>query len=98
MTLIFEALARIIPFSRWPLEETLRYEGLHLPYGTTIVVVTALLTEPLRQALLHLHDRGFALALITLGQAGNTPLIPGVRRYHIGGREEWHELASISLH
>lgn len=98
LTLIFEALARIIPFSRWPLEQTLRYEGLHLPYGTTIVVVTALLNEPLRQALLHLHDRGFALALMTLGQAGDAPLIPGVRRYHIGGREEWHALASISLH
>ena len=49
LTLIFEALARVIPFGRWPLEESLRYEGLHLPYGTTIVVVTALLTEPLRR-------------------------------------------------
>lgn len=97
LTLIFEALARVVPFGRWPLEETLRYEGLHLPYGTTLVVVTALLTAPLRHTLLHLHDRGFALALITLGAAGNAPPIPGVRRYHIGGREEWERLSSLTL-
>jgi uncharacterized protein (DUF58 family) len=97
LTLIFEALARIIPFGRWPLEESLRYEGPHLPYGTTIVVITALLTEPLRRTLLYLHDRGFALALVTLGGAGNAPLIPGVRRYHIGGHAEWDALTSLHL-
>lgn len=98
LMLIFEALARVIPYGRWPLEESLRIEGLHLPYGTTIVVVTALLTPPLRRMMLHLHDRGFAIALMTLGDAGAAPPIPGVQHYHIGGREEWHELASITLH
>jgi len=97
LTLIFEALARIVPYGRWPLEESLRYEGLHLPYGTTIVVVTALLTEPLRRTLLYLHDRGFALALVTLGAAGNVPSIPGVLRYHIGGHAEWETLTSLHL-
>jgi uncharacterized protein (DUF58 family) len=97
LTLIFEALARVIPFGRWPLEDSLRYEGLHLPYGTTIVVVTALLTEPLRRTLLYLHDRGFAIALVTLGEAGKAPPIPGVKRYHIGGRAEWEKLASVAL-
>jgi uncharacterized protein (DUF58 family) len=85
VTLIFEALARLVPYGRWPIEETLRYEGLHLPYGTTIVVVTALLTEPLRRTLLFLHDRGFALALVTLGAAGDAPPIPGVPRYQARG-------------
>lgn len=97
LTLIFEALARVIPFGRWTLEETLRYEGLHLPYGTTLVVVTALLTEPLRRTLLYLHDRGFTLALITLGQAGEAASIPGVQRYHIGGRAEWERLSGLTL-
>jgi uncharacterized protein (DUF58 family) len=97
LALIFEALARVIPFGRWPLEETLRYEGLHLPYGTTIVVVTALLTEPLRRTLLYLHDRSFALALVTLGPAGETPPIPGVRRYHLGGYAAWEKLTNITL-
>jgi len=97
LTLIFEALARLVSFGRWPLEEALRHEGLHLPYGTTIVVVTAQLTEPLRRTLLYLHDRSFALAMITLGAAGAAPPIPGVRRYHIGGREEWERLSSLTL-
>ncbi|HHY57135.1 MAG TPA: DUF58 domain-containing protein [Chloroflexi bacterium] len=97
LTLIFEALARLVPFGRWPLEETLRYEGLHLPYGTTIVVVTALLTDALRRTMLYLHDRGFTLALLTLGAAGDAPPIPGVRRYHIGGREAWEHLTGIAL-
>ena len=97
LTLIFEALARIVPFGRWPIEETLRYEGLHLPYGTTLVVVTALLTEALRRTLLFLHDRGFALAVVTLGTAGDAPPIPGVPRHHIGGRAEWERLDAITL-
>lgn len=97
LTLIFEALARVAPFGRWPLEETLRYEGLHLPYGTTVVVVTALLTAPLRRTLLHLHDRGLALALVTLGAAGDAPPLPRVRRYHIGGHAEWERLTGLTL-
>ncbi|HAJ37034.1 MAG TPA: DUF58 domain-containing protein [Chloroflexi bacterium] len=97
LTLIFEALARLVPFGRWPLEETLRYEGVHLPYGTTIVVVTALLTESLRRTLLYLHDRGFALALITLGAACDAPPIPGVRTYPVGGHAAWANIAAITL-
>lgn len=97
LTLIFEALARLVPFGRWPLEETLRYEGLHLPYGATLVVVTALMTAPLRRTLLYLHDRGLALALVTLGAADATPAIPGVRRYHLGGHAEWERLTALAL-
>lgn len=97
LTLIFEALARVIPFGRWPLDDTLRHEGLHLPYGTTIVVITALLTESLRRTLLYLHDRGFALALVTLGEADKAPTIPGVKRYHIGSHAEWEALTNLTL-
>ena len=36
-----EALARIVPYGRWSIEDSLRSEALHLPYGTTVVVVSA---------------------------------------------------------
>ena len=97
LTLILEALARIVPYGRWTIEDSLRSEALHLPYGTTVVVVSALVTDGLRRTLLYLHDRGYALSLIALGQACRAAPVPGVRTYAIGGREAWHDLTNLSL-
>ncbi|MBW7884385.1 MAG: DUF58 domain-containing protein [Caldilineaceae bacterium] len=97
LTLILEALARVVPYGRWTMEETLRREALRLGYGTTVVAITAVMPDALRRTLLYLHDRGYALGLVTLGRAGTAPPLPGVRTYHIGGKEEWHQLTSLAL-
>ncbi|MCB0134670.1 MAG: hypothetical protein KDD75_06120, partial [Caldilineaceae bacterium] len=60
-------------------------------------VVSALVTDGLRRTLLYLHDRGYALSLIALGQACSAAPVPGVRTYAIGGREAWHDLTNLSL-
>jgi uncharacterized protein (DUF58 family) len=45
LTHILEALARVTPFATMPLEELLQSESRGLPYGATIVVVTAVMND-----------------------------------------------------
>jgi uncharacterized protein (DUF58 family) len=97
LTLILEALARLLPFGRWPLAKSLQHEGLRLPYGTTVGVITALLTPSLCQTLLSLRSRGFAVALVTLGPACAAPPLAGIQHYPVGGHAEWERLQGLNL-
>ena len=97
LILIFEALARVIDLGRWPLEAVLQAESGALPYGTTVVTVTPLLNDRLRNALVDLRNRGHAVALLALGKAHLNAPLPGIQYYYIGGREVWHELESLRL-
>ena len=94
---ILEALAKVVEFGRWPMDTLLQTEGLHLPAGTTVVVISATAHARLQHALLDMHKREFGVTLLTLGDKIGDLNLPGVRRYHLGGREEWHELASLEL-
>ncbi|MFM7173915.1 MAG: DUF58 domain-containing protein [Caldilinea sp.] len=97
LTLILEALARLIPFGRWPLAESLRHESLRLPYGTTVVVVTALLPPALCHTLLSLRGRGIGVVLVTLGPACAAPPLAGIQHCPVGGHAEWEGLQGLKL-
>lgn len=94
---ILEALARITGYGRWPMESLVAEESRHLPYGTAVVVVSAVVTDELKQVLLDLHERGGAATLVSLGEEPEGKLPPEIRHYHIGGRQEWNELATLAL-
>ena len=94
---VLEALAQVVPYGRWPIEALVQAEARALPYGTTVVVVSAVVNDRLRYTLMDLHNREYGVALVTLGQAEMGMQVAGVRHYHIGGREEWYELASLAL-
>jgi uncharacterized protein (DUF58 family) len=94
---ILEGLAKVVDHGRWPIEAILQVEAPQLPYGAGVAVITATASDRLRQTLLQLHEREFGLTLIALGDKTRDVNLPGVRRYHIGGREEWHELAALAL-
>jgi uncharacterized protein (DUF58 family) len=97
LPIILEALARIVMVGRWPIERIVEVETAHLPQGSTVAVVTATMNERLRRALRAAHHRNLNVVLITLGAAGDSPRLPGIRQHHIGGHEEWHDLASLVL-
>ena len=94
---ILEALARISGYGRWPMATLVREESRHLPYGAAVVVVSAVVTGELMQVLLDLHERGGSATLVTLGAQLQDDLPAEIRHYHIGGRQEWHELATLAL-
>ncbi len=94
---MLEALAKVVCFGGWPIEMIVEMEASSLPYGATIVVVTAVVTDRLRRTLVELPRRGYGVALVALGQARLDEALPGVQYYHIGGREVWNELGSLAL-
>jgi len=94
---IFEALARVVEYGRWPIEAVIEVESGALPYGATVVVVTALVTDGLCRTLQDLQRRERGVTLVALGEGHLDTPLPGIRYYHLGGREVWHELASLQL-
>jgi uncharacterized protein (DUF58 family) len=93
---LLEALSRAVLFGRWSLESVLVTQLARLPVGAVCVVVSAALNEGVRSVLLDATRRGFEVVLLTLGRAEWEPA-PGIRHYHLGGREEWRELVKLAL-
>ncbi|MCC6456753.1 MAG: DUF58 domain-containing protein [Caldilineaceae bacterium] len=94
---ILEALAQVVNQGRWPIETILQTEAQHLPYGASVVVVTATANAQLRHTCMELRRREMGVTLVTLGEKVGSLGLPGIRQHHIGGREEWDELASLDL-
>jgi uncharacterized protein (DUF58 family) len=79
---ILEALAAVTSFATLSMEELLRQESPRLPWGATLVVVTAIVTDPLAATILHLRDAGRRMALVSL--ADEPPPQPdGVTIFHL---------------
>lgn len=94
---ILEALACLEEEGPWTLPTILGLEAAALPYGTTIVAITPLVNNRLLKALLELQRREHGLTLVTLGETPLAGSLPGLRTYHIGGREVWRELETLAL-
>jgi uncharacterized protein (DUF58 family) len=85
LAVILEALAKISPITTSSLADLLRAETADLPWGTTLILVAAQVSDDLRAAVLRLKDSGHRLALITLDEDTPTYLVPGVPTYRVRG-------------
>lgn len=94
---ILEALAKVVNYGQWSIEALVQSEAQYLPYGASVVVVTAIADRPLHHSLMELRKREFGTSLVTLGEEPEALHLPGIRHYHIGGRKEWDDLASLEL-
>jgi uncharacterized protein (DUF58 family) len=82
---VLEALAAVTSFTTSTLEALLLTESPRLPWGATLVVVTAIVTEDLLSALVRLHDEGRRVVLVSLEEE---PLYPaslpqGITVHHL---------------
>ncbi len=91
---ILETLARLIPYFGSPLEDLLGTEQAHLPFGSTIILVSAAaaVTPALLDTLLQAHSRGYAVALLLSGDASVDA--PGLSVYRLGAEEIWHDIVA----
>jgi len=82
---VLEALAAVTSFATASIESLLMTESPRLPWGSTLVVVTAIVTEDLLAALLRLHDVGRRLVLVSLEEKPSRPysLPSRVLVYHL---------------
>jgi hypothetical protein len=67
-----------------------------LPWGATVVVISAAPDEGLQAALLAVHDAGHSVALLTVGE-NPLPAAAGLEIHHLGGQDAWQTLAALDL-
>jgi uncharacterized protein (DUF58 family) len=93
---ILEALAPLTGFRLQPLYQLLRRSMPLLPYGSTVVAITALPVEEVFVSLLNVRDAGHPVVLLTVGD--KEPAIPALfDTYFLGGRDAWHRLEAMEL-
>ena len=94
-TLILEALAQLTYPPVLPFDRLLRIEAPRLPYGATILAVSAIVTGPILSALLDLRLAGHPIALVTVGRRPDRPVPPDLPVYCV--TENWTELKTLDL-
>ncbi len=82
LTHILEALAGVTSITLAPFDRFLMREAPSVPYGATLVVVTALLTPELLETLQGLKRHERRITLISLASEA-PPEIPGVKSFHL---------------
>ncbi len=80
---ILELLAAVTGFAAQPIEELLLHESPRLPWGSTLLVVTAIAHETLLATLLDLQRAGRRVVLFTLAEKPPVEHLPGITVYHL---------------
>ncbi len=80
---ILEALALLVPHTGYRIEMLLGSESRALVGGVTVVVVTALVTDALRQTLLSLWRQGYGATLIAVNCEAGLPSRRGLTVYEL---------------
>jgi uncharacterized protein (DUF58 family) len=84
LTRILEALAAVTPIATQDIATLLERESPRLPWGATLIVVTANVNEELNSTLLRLRAAGRRLVLISLSREAPDPLVcEEVLTYHL---------------
>jgi len=96
LTAILEALAKVFPTPVMPLGDLMYLEAGGLPWGTTVIVITAVIDPPLRVGLARLHDAGHTVILVLIGDRVEDPGL-GVPTHRVRGEVGWRAMDEIRL-
>jgi uncharacterized protein (DUF58 family) len=95
-TLLMEAFARMRGFIFLSGEELLNRLARRLPWGASVVAITAQPTPGLQAALLAVQDAGHGARLLTVG---NAPAVApaNLAWEHLGDENDWKDLSALAL-
>jgi uncharacterized protein (DUF58 family) len=79
---LFTALASVTPFVTGTFDRFLIAEVPRLPYGATLVVVTAILNDELVDTLLQLKHHGRRIVLLSFARQSPPPM-QGIQVHHV---------------
>ena len=93
---LLTALAGLGPISGSSYLTVLRMIRRRLPYGATVIAITAMPDDAVYQALLALQEGGHPVQLYTVG---DDPVQPPetLSSFHLGGRDVWQRLTTLEL-
>ncbi len=95
-TQLLTTLAALEPFRGLPFEEMVYNVQPSLPFGSTVVAVTAVPNPGLYEALLSLEQTGHRSLLLTVGD--DEPNVPELlSSFHLGGTDAWHRLEALAV-
>ena len=94
---ILSALAVLDGFRLLPVHRLLSLAMSALPYGSTVLCISAHVTDALWSSLLALRDVGHPVVLLTVGDEAPTVESSLLTSIHLGGRDAWHHLEALEL-
>jgi uncharacterized protein (DUF58 family) len=93
---LLTVLASLDGFRGEPFARMLHGLAPRLPFGGTLIALTALPDEALYELLLNMRTRGHPVLLLTVGD--EKPDVPiQLPHYHLGGSDAWHRLETLEL-
>jgi len=95
---ILETLAQLTLFTMMPLDQLLRLEAPNLPFGASVVAVSAVVNDAILTALLDLRAAGHPVALIVIAEIGRAPTVAlpeEIPVYFV--TDNWTDLEALEL-
>ncbi len=96
LTAMLEALAKVFSTPVVPLGDLMALEAGALPWGTTAVVVTAVVDQPLLVGVARLREAGHGVVMVLVGDRVRDPQI-GVPTHRVSGEAGWRAMDHIRL-
>jgi uncharacterized protein (DUF58 family) len=93
---MLEALAKVFPTPIMPLGDLMALETAALPWGATVIVVTAVVDPPLLAGIARLQESGHGVVLVLVGDRVKDPEI-GVPTHRVIGEVGWRAMDEIRL-
>ena len=98
MVRILETLAQMTHFTLLPLDQLMRLEAPNLPFGASLVAVSAVANDAILTTLIDLRAAGHPVALVVVAEPGRAPKVSlptNIPVYFV--TENWTELEAIEL-
>ena len=84
LTMVLEALAMAGPYSVTSLVDVMKGERASLPPGSTVVLITAIVTRALVQEVEEIEERGYQVLVLYAGDGAPQMDLPGVPVFRVG--------------
>ncbi|MBI4339985.1 MAG: DUF58 domain-containing protein [Chloroflexi bacterium] len=97
LTRVLEVMAQVHPEESRSLAAMVSERSRSLPWGTTIVVVAAVIDEATYTTLLRLRRAGRAVALVKVGSGGGAPAVAGIPVFTVSDAVDWQKLEVVEL-
>jgi uncharacterized protein (DUF58 family) len=94
---ILDTLARVNDLASLPLEDFIRAEMSTLPFGVSVIAISASLSESLYAALYDLKRKGHPVTLLVIGEESPTDAPADLKTFWIGGRDTYEQLMQLDL-
>jgi len=96
LTQILEVMAQVHPDVSIPLTQLISDRSKTLPWGATIIAVTAVVDEGTLALLTRMRRAGRSVALVTIGHSGEIP-VEGIPTYRVSDASNWQTMGEVLL-